>query len=157
MEGDDVTLSCRSSITSSSNLTTDFYKDEVFIRSSSTGNMTIHSVSRSDEGLYRCNISGAGGSPGSWLSVRVRSAETPQPPLTCFLLPVLGICLLLVMVMLFFLWRHHKGKADVSYTDVIITQAAQPPRIRERADAPSTFYSMLQPGFTRSPDTTAAV
>ena len=69
-EGDDVTLSCRSKKTVSSNHTADFYKDGLLIRSSSTGNMTIHSVSRSDEGLYRCNISGAGASIESRLTVR---------------------------------------------------------------------------------------
>ena len=66
MEGNDVTLSCRNK-TTSSNLTADFYKDGRLIRSSSTGEMTIHSVSWSDEGLYKCDISGAGGSPESWL------------------------------------------------------------------------------------------
>ena len=70
MEGDDVTLSCRSKKTVSCNLTADFYKDGLLIGSSSTGNMTIHSVSRSDEGLYRCNISGAGASIESRLTVR---------------------------------------------------------------------------------------
>nr|XP_033465082.1 high affinity immunoglobulin gamma Fc receptor I-like [Epinephelus lanceolatus] len=68
-EGNDVTLSCRNK-TTSSNLTADFYKDGLLIRSSSTGEMTIHSVSKSDEGLYKCHISGAGGSPESWMAVR---------------------------------------------------------------------------------------
>ncbi|XP_078020075.1 uncharacterized protein LOC144459633 isoform X2 [Epinephelus lanceolatus] len=63
-------------------VTADFYKDGVFIRSSSTGNMTIHSVSPSDEGLYRCNVSGAGGSADSWLTVRAPPAgRDPPPPL----------------------------------------------------------------------------
>ncbi|XP_023286634.1 low affinity immunoglobulin gamma Fc region receptor II-b-like [Seriola lalandi dorsalis] len=103
-EGDDVTLRCRN-ITSSSNPTADFYKDDVFIRSSSTGNMTIHSVSEADEGLYRCNISAAGQSTGSWLRVRARRPDPPQSSLACILLPVVGFCLLLVSVMLHFLWR----------------------------------------------------
>ncbi|XP_078020076.1 uncharacterized protein LOC144459633 isoform X3 [Epinephelus lanceolatus] len=83
MEGHDVTLSCRPRVTMSSfHLTADFYKDGVFIRSSSTGNMTIHSVSPSDEGLYRCNVSGAGGSADSWLTVRAPPAgRDPPPPL----------------------------------------------------------------------------
>lgn len=73
MEGDDVTLGCRDEDGSSSNHSADFYKDEVFISSSSTGNMTIYSVSSSDEGFYWCNISGSGRSlvsPRSWLTVR---------------------------------------------------------------------------------------
>ncbi|XP_074480782.1 high affinity immunoglobulin gamma Fc receptor I-like [Sebastes fasciatus] len=68
-EGNDVTLSCRNK-TTSSNLTADFYKDGHFMERSSTGEMTIHSVSWSDEGLYKCDISGAGGSPESRLAVR---------------------------------------------------------------------------------------
>ncbi|XP_038588281.1 high affinity immunoglobulin gamma Fc receptor I-like [Micropterus salmoides] len=71
MEGDDVTLSCRNK--NISNLIADFYKDGRLIRSSSTGNMTIHSVSKSDEGLYKCKFSGAG-SPDSWLIVREPAA-----------------------------------------------------------------------------------
>uniref|UniRef100_A0A671TNB0 Ig-like domain-containing protein n=1 Tax=Sparus aurata TaxID=8175 RepID=A0A671TNB0_SPAAU len=72
VERDAVTLSCRKKKTSS-NLTADFYKDGLLIRSSSTGEMTIHRVSKSDEGLYKCRISGAGESPESWLAVRVSS------------------------------------------------------------------------------------
>ncbi|XP_049922597.1 carcinoembryonic antigen-related cell adhesion molecule 20-like [Epinephelus moara] len=74
MEGDNVTLSCRDK-TVSTNPSADFYKDGVLIRSSSTGEMTIHSVSKSDEGLYKCHISGAGGSPESWMAVRVSSKK----------------------------------------------------------------------------------
>ncbi|KAG8005917.1 Fc receptor-like protein 5 [Nibea albiflora] len=70
MEGDDVTLRCISRMTSSSNLTADFYKDGRLIGSSSTGNMTIYRVSKSDEGVYECNISGAGQSPDSRLTIR---------------------------------------------------------------------------------------
>ncbi|XP_042257395.1 uncharacterized protein LOC121889477 isoform X2 [Thunnus maccoyii] len=57
-------------VKSSSNLTAEFYRDGLHIGSSSTGHMTIHSVSKSDEGLYKCYISGAGESPDSWLAVR---------------------------------------------------------------------------------------
>uniref|UniRef100_A0A7N6FJ63 Ig-like domain-containing protein n=1 Tax=Anabas testudineus TaxID=64144 RepID=A0A7N6FJ63_ANATE len=67
MEGEDVTLTCTSKETSSSNLTAHFYKDRLFIGSSSTGNLTIHRVSKADEGLYKCSISGAGESPDGQL------------------------------------------------------------------------------------------
>ncbi|XP_038587715.1 low affinity immunoglobulin gamma Fc region receptor II-a-like [Micropterus salmoides] len=73
-EGDNVTLCCRTKQTSS-NLNAEFCKDGHFMESSSTGNMTIHSVSRSNEGLYKCSISGAGESAESWLTVR---GETQQ-------------------------------------------------------------------------------
>ncbi|XP_030287675.1 high affinity immunoglobulin gamma Fc receptor I-like [Sparus aurata] len=80
VERDAVTLSCRKKKTSS-NLTADFYKDGLLIRSSSTGEMTIHRVSKSDEGLYKCRISGAGESPESWLAVRAGSVILESPAL----------------------------------------------------------------------------
>ncbi|XP_068612232.1 Fc receptor-like protein 5, partial [Brachionichthys hirsutus] len=46
-----------------------FYKDGRSIISNTTGEMTIHSVSKSDEGLYMCGISGGGDSISSWLLV----------------------------------------------------------------------------------------
>lgn len=71
MEGETVTLGCRNK-TTSFNFTTDFYKDGLHISTNSTQNMTIHRVSKSDEGYYKCSISGAGESPESWLAVRSR-------------------------------------------------------------------------------------
>ncbi|KAI9524486.1 hypothetical protein NQZ68_018170 [Dissostichus eleginoides] len=55
-DGESVTLSCRNQI---SILSADFSKDCRLIRSSSTGNITIQRVSKSEEGLYKCNISEA--------------------------------------------------------------------------------------------------
>ncbi|XP_078100354.1 uncharacterized protein LOC144513225 [Sander vitreus] len=147
MNGDAVTLHCRTKTTSSFNLTADFYKDGRLIRSSSTKNLTIHRVSNSDEGLYKCNVSGAGESPDSWLTVRAGHPESLDSLCTRILLPVVGLALVaLVSVMLLCLWRSHKGKVkrDVSYTDVIITQEVQPNRVRD-VDAADTFYSTLQP------------
>uniref|UniRef100_A0A3Q1ETS0 Ig-like domain-containing protein n=1 Tax=Acanthochromis polyacanthus TaxID=80966 RepID=A0A3Q1ETS0_9TELE len=69
MEGNNVTLKCRTK-KMSSGLTAGFYKDELLIGSSSTGEMILPSVSGSDEGLYKCNISSVGESPQSWLAVR---------------------------------------------------------------------------------------
>lgn len=69
MEGDDVTLGCVTAAPSS-NASADFYKDDVLIRSSPTGNMSILGASASDEGLYKCRIPGAGESPAAWLNVR---------------------------------------------------------------------------------------
>ncbi|XP_038586902.1 uncharacterized protein LOC119912001, partial [Micropterus salmoides] len=62
MEGHDVTLHCKTK-TSPSNLPAGFYKDGSLIRTEPTGHMTIHHVNKSDEGLYKCNISGRGESP----------------------------------------------------------------------------------------------
>ncbi|XP_015224598.1 PREDICTED: Fc receptor-like protein 4, partial [Cyprinodon variegatus] len=75
MEGDDVTLSCLTK-TTPSNLPAAFYKDGSLIRTEPKGHMTLHHVTSSDEGLYRCNISGHGESPSSWISVEEKSSTS---------------------------------------------------------------------------------
>uniref|UniRef100_A0A668U7Z2 Ig-like domain-containing protein n=1 Tax=Oreochromis aureus TaxID=47969 RepID=A0A668U7Z2_OREAU len=76
MEGDDVTLLCKTK-TTPSNLPAAFYKDGSLIRKQPTGHMTIQHVSRSDEGLYKCDISGHGESPSSWITVTGEHTTTP--------------------------------------------------------------------------------
>uniref|UniRef100_A0A8P4GJM9 Ig-like domain-containing protein n=2 Tax=Dicentrarchus labrax TaxID=13489 RepID=A0A8P4GJM9_DICLA len=68
-EGENVTLRCTNKMTFSSNITAEFYKNGLLIGNSSSGNLSILSVLKSDEGLYKCSISGAQ-SPDSWLAVR---------------------------------------------------------------------------------------
>nr|XP_024656165.1 low affinity immunoglobulin gamma Fc region receptor II-like [Maylandia zebra] len=76
MEGDDVTLLCKTK-TTPSNLPAAFYKDGSLIRKQPTGHMTIQHVSRSDEGLYKCDISGHGESPSGTIHppVIIRALE----------------------------------------------------------------------------------
>ncbi|XP_063319317.1 low affinity immunoglobulin gamma Fc region receptor II-like [Pelmatolapia mariae] len=81
MEGDDVTLLCKTK-TTPSNLPAAFYKDGSLIRKQPTGHMTIQHVSRSDEGLYKCDISGHGESPSSWITVTENHTTTPPPTST---------------------------------------------------------------------------
>ncbi|XP_023202269.1 Fc receptor-like protein 2 isoform X2 [Xiphophorus maculatus] len=76
MEGDDVTLSCRAK-NPTHNLPAAFYKDGVFIGNESSGNLTLHHVSSSDEGLYKCNIKGHGESLSSRISVKAKPPVTP--------------------------------------------------------------------------------
>uniref|UniRef100_A0A3Q1ANP0 Ig-like domain-containing protein n=1 Tax=Amphiprion ocellaris TaxID=80972 RepID=A0A3Q1ANP0_AMPOC len=73
MEGDPLTLSCRSK--HGSRLPAAFYKDGSLMGTEPGGHMTILHVSRSDEGLYRCNISSHGESPSSWISVTAVEAR----------------------------------------------------------------------------------
>ncbi|XP_029976084.1 uncharacterized protein LOC115409178 isoform X2 [Salarias fasciatus] len=73
MEGQDVTLGCRTSAPST--LSAEFFKDGVSIGTESTGHMTLRHVSRSAEGLYRCSFRGVGESPPSWISVSGSAAE----------------------------------------------------------------------------------
>ncbi|XP_047444053.1 low affinity immunoglobulin gamma Fc region receptor II-like isoform X1 [Mugil cephalus] len=81
MEGDDVTLLCKTETTPSI-LSATFYKDGSLIRTESTDHMTIHHVTRSDEGLYRCNIISHGESPSSWITVTEKPTTTAPPTTT---------------------------------------------------------------------------
>ncbi|XP_030580197.1 low affinity immunoglobulin gamma Fc region receptor III-like [Archocentrus centrarchus] len=88
MEGDDVTLLCQTK-TTPSNLPAAFYKDGSLIRKQPTGHMTIQHVNRSDEGLYKCEISGHGESPSSWITVTGRPATTTNSGLLPSVTPLL--------------------------------------------------------------------
>ncbi|XP_016535175.1 sialoadhesin-like isoform X1 [Poecilia formosa] len=79
MEGDDVTLSCRAK-SPAHNLPAAFYKDGSFIGDGPSGHMTLLHVSSSDEGLYKCSISGQGESPSSRISVEGESTIPPPSP-----------------------------------------------------------------------------
>ncbi|KAM8747574.1 Fc receptor-like A isoform 2-T2 [Acanthopagrus schlegelii] len=113
MEGNNVTLSCRKKNTSS-NLTADFYKDGLLIGSSSTGEMIIHGVSKSDEGLYKCNLSGAGESSENWLAVRALQTET-CPFFHLLLLLRTVFTILLVPLLLLLVGLLHCGKLRVTH------------------------------------------
>ncbi|XP_068164450.1 low affinity immunoglobulin gamma Fc region receptor III-A-like isoform X2 [Antennarius striatus] len=149
-EGDNVTLTCRMKEPSSNR--TDFYKDGLLIRSSSTGVMTILSVSKSDEGLYICNISGSGKSSPRYLAVTGLLAP-PNSRLAHVPLPVVAVCLLLILlfllatVMLLCLRRRLKGKGDpvVLYTDVTTIQEVPSKRVADM-EAVQTTYSTVKPG-----------
>uniref|UniRef100_A0AAX7U0W4 Ig-like domain-containing protein n=1 Tax=Astatotilapia calliptera TaxID=8154 RepID=A0AAX7U0W4_ASTCA len=126
MEGDDVTLLCTTK-TTPSNLPAAFYKDGSLIRKQPTGHMTIQHVSRSDEGLYKCNISGHGESPSSWITVTVDAGSPTSPPpsasassfYSSFPSPPLSVMvsvpsitgLLLLVILLLVLRRCIQGKA----------------------------------------------
>ncbi|XP_075948270.1 low affinity immunoglobulin gamma Fc region receptor II-b-like [Anarhichas minor] len=114
-EGDAVALRCRDK--TSSNITAAFYKDGLLIRSSSTGNISILSVSRSDEGLYKCRIPDGGESAESWLTVGALHRETcPSSDHFIHVVLVLRTVLTIVMVALLLLLVGllHWGKLGVT-------------------------------------------
>ncbi|XP_024231029.2 low affinity immunoglobulin gamma Fc region receptor II-a-like [Oncorhynchus tshawytscha] len=114
-EGDSVTLRCRhedkKTKDTSSNLTADFYKDGSLIRTEMTGEMTIPAVSKSNEGLYKCNNS-EGESPESWMTVTgpgpVWSISLPR--LLCSLLVVSPYLLVTIVLLVKFHRRRAQGE-----------------------------------------------
>lgn len=69
MEGDSVTLRFIKK-KSSAELVAEFYKCGLLFKTGYKGYITIRNVSKSDEGLYRCTLSGLGESPQSWLAIQ---------------------------------------------------------------------------------------
>ncbi|XP_041841952.1 low affinity immunoglobulin gamma Fc region receptor III-like [Melanotaenia boesemani] len=94
--GETVTLQCRNKIKSLDFLT-NFYKDGNLTGTSYGGTMTIHGISKSDEGLYKCSMVGAGESAESWMAVRAIQSPKAEThllehlcaPLAFFLIPVM--------------------------------------------------------------------
>ncbi|XP_039464028.1 low affinity immunoglobulin gamma Fc region receptor II-c-like [Oreochromis aureus] len=168
MEGDDVTLLCKTK-TTPSNLPAVFFKDGVFIGNEATGHMTIQHVSRSDEGLYKCDISSHGESPSSWITVTDKHTTTPPPTSTPpptfalflvlrVLLPVELVSVVVLLVFLVVLVRrcvHRKseesdtaavysagGTEDINYGQIVIKENQNKPKMRE--SDPSVIYSAVR-------------
>ncbi|XP_047454052.1 low affinity immunoglobulin gamma Fc region receptor II-like isoform X2 [Mugil cephalus] len=134
-EGDAVTLRCKH-IKDFSDHKFNFYKDDQVIKSNSTGEMTITSASKSDEGLYKCSISGGEESQGSWLAVEASPLSTTLSPptassslsvfrLTCHL--VVGVPYLLSTILLGLIYRDRnraartpKRGSDVVIMDIVV-------------------------------------
>ncbi|XP_059211180.1 low affinity immunoglobulin gamma Fc region receptor II-like [Centropristis striata] len=164
MEGHDVTLRCKTEM--SSNLPADFYKDGSFIRTEPEGHMTIRHVSRSDEGLYKCNISSVGESEPSWVTVTGKAtttaAPTAPPPsgltsLDSFVLwSAVSSCVLVLLVLLVLLikrQRHIKRKHkaaeveaghDDAYSDDQTSRDLQQPIRRSGEREPAAVYSAVR-------------
>ncbi|XP_049424286.1 high affinity immunoglobulin gamma Fc receptor I-like isoform X2 [Epinephelus fuscoguttatus] len=159
MEGHDVTLHCKTK--TSSNLPAAFYKDGSFIRTEPAGHMTIRHVTRSDEGLYKCDITGHGESPPSWLTVTGRPTTTPptttptssSPPPEYILGGVVSsVCVLVLLVLLVLLvirciYGKHKaaevGDDDIR-DDIKISRNLQQPIRRSRESDPAAVYSAVR-------------
>nr|XP_021333347.1 sialoadhesin-like isoform X1 [Danio rerio] len=104
IEGETLTLHCLHRSTISSILTADFYKDGLLIQNQTTGEMSIPTVSKSDEGFYYCKTESIE-SPHSWISVRASS-----PSLLIIGVSVGLTVFLLFLILLVLLLRHKKKK-----------------------------------------------
>ncbi|XP_078020097.1 low affinity immunoglobulin gamma Fc region receptor II-a-like isoform X2 [Epinephelus lanceolatus] len=140
MVGDDVTLHCRNK-QMSSNLTAAFFKDGHLMENSSMANLTINSVSKSDEGLYTCSIPEDGQSSASWLIVREHTVTSPAadkvphrglqlPLLLCITVSVFLVVLLLLMGLLQ-CWKHQTITIDISASPPSIQSFCSPLTVAE--------------------------
>ncbi|XP_029610067.1 basement membrane-specific heparan sulfate proteoglycan core protein [Salmo trutta] len=113
-EGDSVTLTCVFRYQETNpKLKTDFYKDGVLIKNETTGEMTIPTVSKSDEGFYKCK-SGEGESPESWVAVRVSPVVSPGSSTSVLVGVVVGLVVagVLLVILLVLLWRYQNRKGS---------------------------------------------
>ncbi|XP_053537551.1 Fc receptor-like protein 5 [Ictalurus punctatus] len=103
-EGHPLTLHClsRNSKTSASGV--DFYKDSSVVQSQITGEMTISTVSKSDEGFYHCKHPERGESPKSWVSVRDSGSGSSTD--IVFVSVGLSLALLFIILLLILRWWH---------------------------------------------------
>uniref|UniRef100_A0A665TG14 Ig-like domain-containing protein n=1 Tax=Echeneis naucrates TaxID=173247 RepID=A0A665TG14_ECHNA len=97
-----LTLHCRAK-TNSSNQVFDFYKDDQPVGQSATGDMTIHGVSKSHEGFYKCSVS-ENESAANWLAVEVgvqpgNFTPTPGPPQALTVSTVFLVCTILLITL----------------------------------------------------------
>uniref|UniRef100_A0A3Q2D425 Ig-like domain-containing protein n=1 Tax=Cyprinodon variegatus TaxID=28743 RepID=A0A3Q2D425_CYPVA len=81
-EGSDVTLHCINKNINQSKIT-EFFKDGLHHITNYENFLTIEKVSKSDEGLYKCSIFGAGESAESWLAV-VKPEKGEKIVTVCF-------------------------------------------------------------------------
>ncbi|CAI5660101.1 unnamed protein product [Oreochromis niloticus] len=158
MEGDDVTLLCKTK-TTPSNLPAAFYKDGSLIRKQPTGHMTIQHLSRSDEGLYKCDISGHGESPSSWITVTDKHTTTSpptstpppvstsitRPPVLYVLYCVGSVCVVVLLVLLVLLVRRcvrrKLEEENMTYCNIETSHCQKQPIKKCRGSDPAAVYS----------------
>ncbi|CAI5661098.1 low affinity immunoglobulin gamma Fc region receptor II-a-like [Oreochromis niloticus] len=131
-EGNEVNLNCKNKETQSEHIT-DFYKDGVSLGTWNQSSMNIKNVSKSDEGLYKCSISGAGESPESWLTVikqhhpapynetdlsqevpKISHDEFPKNHILLWIVICALLVALLLVVIVLVLHRKHKVRQDTT-------------------------------------------
>ncbi|KAM6894237.1 uncharacterized protein PEZ65_021927 [Lycodopsis pacificus] len=131
-EGEATALSCRVK-QASPNLTAEFFKDGRLMERSSTENVNILSVSKSNEGLYKCRIPGAGESPGSWLTVR----EPHHGPDLLLLLCIGGVGVFFVALLLLV------GLLQCRKRPTITTDSSTRPSSFQSSSSPQTVYGQV--------------
>ncbi|XP_062301295.1 low affinity immunoglobulin gamma Fc region receptor II-a-like [Scomber scombrus] len=153
LEGKYVILYCKNKGTQSKHIA-DFYKDGSRLGTRYTGNLIIQNVSKSDEGVYKCSISGAGESPESWLKISKQTPDekhTDSPQLLTLLWIVVSALLtaLLLFVVGLLLCRKHKvveeSVVDPHYATYAVVVKQRKEKGREIvADPDNVTYSVVK-------------
>ncbi|XP_053485599.1 Fc receptor-like protein 5, partial [Ictalurus furcatus] len=110
-EGRPLTLRCLHRNSKISDSGVDFYKDDSVLQSQTTGEMTISTVSKSDEGFYHCKHPERGESPKSWVSIRVSASAGSNAVIIGLSLAFLFVILMIILILLL----HFKKKKGVEY------------------------------------------
>ncbi|CAI5661080.1 unnamed protein product [Oreochromis niloticus] len=153
MEGNEVILNCTNKKTQSKHIT-DFYKDGISLGTWYQSSMTIKNVSKSDEGLYKCSISGAGESPESWLAVlkqreapynetdlshevpKISQDEFPKKHIMLWIVICASLVALLLVVIVLVLHKKHK---DTDTTDLHQATYAVVRKQRKQNDGDNSY------------------
>ncbi|XP_078137953.1 uncharacterized protein LOC139914509 [Centroberyx gerrardi] len=106
-EGDSVTLGCKSR-TEPLRYNVDFYRNDKLIQNETTGEMTIHAVSKSDEGFYKCKYSRTE-SPQSWMAVKFAASRPASSSFPVWLIIGL-VTVILLIILLLLLCCYRKSK-----------------------------------------------
>ncbi|XP_038160361.1 uncharacterized protein LOC119796070 [Cyprinodon tularosa] len=141
-EGSNVILRCVHKNNEQTQIT-DFFKDGMQLITKYENVLSLENISKSDEGLYKCSISGAGDSAESWLTV-VRPEKGPnigaQPvqylaPVISFLLCTLVSLILLVVGLIFFKKRKALRDETVTGLNEVTYAVVNKPRKRNGGNA----------------------
>uniref|UniRef100_A0A3B4C3Y2 Ig-like domain-containing protein n=1 Tax=Pygocentrus nattereri TaxID=42514 RepID=A0A3B4C3Y2_PYGNA len=110
-ERDPLTLRCLCHHTKASDCIAEFYKDGLLLQTQTTGEMTIRTVSKSNEGLYHCKHPEKGESPQNWILVRVSTnpADKAAPNLVGVVVGVGFAVLFIILLILLWCYRANKG------------------------------------------------
>ncbi|KAF5888581.1 Fc receptor-like protein 5, partial [Clarias magur] len=120
-EGNPLTLHCLYRNTKISDSAADFYKDDSVLQKQTTGEMTISSVSKSDEGFYHCTHPERGESPKSWVSVRASGFIY----IIIALSSAFGLFFLIILLILLVRSKKKKG-VEYQTPSAIVLDTSQP-------------------------------
>ncbi|KAK3545317.1 hypothetical protein QTP70_003720 [Hemibagrus guttatus] len=150
-EGRPLNLRCLSRSKKIPDSGVDFYKDDSILQNQTTGEMTISSVSKSDEGFYHCKHPERGESPKSWVSVRVSASRSTGVIIGLSLASVFVILMILLILLLHF--KKKKGDSAVGSSSTIYSQAVARKKKQNDTDAePSDLtYAEIDLKKTKKP------